>query len=240
MLRTVFLAVLMLAPLGAGAEEYFIIGVAQRPGQEGSWWSTELWITNTTTATGGYALVFLPVGQANLEGLRAEPLLEDLAPGATVLRKDAVPEGGLGALRVVTTPGVMVYCRVFNAAGKGSFGMGVPPATRADATKPGELAHLVGLRRSPQFRTNIGVLNVSADNGTVRIRIIGERGEVVGEQPFRLAPGGYLQLTDVLHAFGQQRAENVRAEVSSTVPFLAYAAVVDSRSGAPTLVQPLR
>lgn len=233
-------ALLLLAPSAVTAEEYFLVGVAQRQGQEGSWWGTELWITNTTAATGGYSLVFLPVGQSNLEGLRAEPPMEDIPPGATVLRRDAVPEGGLGALRILTTPGVMVYCRVFNAAGRGSFGLGLPPQTRAQATRPGELAHLVGLRRTPQFRSNIGVLNLSPENGTVRVRLVGERGEALGEEAFRLAPGAYLQLTDFLHAFGQTRAENVRAELSGTVPFLAYAAVIDSRSGAPSLVLPLR
>jgi|YNPBryunderm2012_1023409.scaffolds.fasta_scaffold10465_4 hypothetical protein len=240
MLYRILLGLLLVLPAGVSADEYFLVGVAQRQGQEGAWWGTELWVTNTTASTGGYAVVFLPVGQSNLEALRLEPPLEDIAPGVTVLRRDAVPEGGLGALRIVTTPGVMVYCRVFNAAGRGSFGLGLPPITRAGATKPGEIAHLVGLRRSPQFRTNVGVLNVSGDNGAVRVRLVSERGEVMGEQPFRVAPGAYLQLTDVLHAFGQPRAENVRAEVTGTVPFIAYAAVVDSRSGAPTLVQPLR
>lgn len=240
MLRCLLVAALLVAPFGAVADEYFIVGVAQRQGLEGSWWSTELWVTNTTASTGGYAVVFLPEGQSNLDALRLEPTLEDIPPGATVARKDVVPEGGLGTLRLITTPGVMAYCRVFNAAGRGSFGLGVPPLTRAAATKPGEIAHLVGLRRSPQFRTNVGMFNVSSDHGAVRIRLVNERGEVVGEQPFRLAPGAYVQLTDVLHAFGQQRAENVRAEVSGTVPFIAFAAVIDSRSGAPTLVQPLR
>lgn len=240
MLHRLLLGALLLLPAGVSGEEYFIAGVAQRQGQEGSWWGTELWVTNTTASTGGYAVVFLPVGQSNLEALRAEPVLEDIPPGVTILRKDVVPEGGLGALRIVTSPGVMVYCRVFNAAGRGSFGLGLPPVTRANATRPGEISHLVGLRRSPQFRTNVGLVNVSTDNGAVRLRLIGERGEVIGEQPFRLAPGAYLQLTDALHAFGRQRAENVRVEVSGTVPFIAYAAVIDSRSGAPTLVQPLR
>ncbi len=240
MLHRLLLAGLLSLPAGVLAEEYFIAGVAQRQGQEGAWWGTELWVTNTTASTGAYAVVFLPVGQSNSEALRLEPALEDIGPGVTVLRKNVVPEGGLGALRVVASPGVMVYCRVFNAAGKGSFGLGLAPVTRANATRPGEIAHLVGLRRSPQFRTNVGLVNVSGDNGAVRVRLVSERGEVVGEQPFRIAPGAYLQLTDVLHAFGMQRAENVRAEVTGTVPFLAYASVIDSRSGAPTLVQPLR
>lgn len=240
MFSRLLLVGLLVLPAGVFGEEYFIAGVAQRQGQEGAWWGTELWVTNTAATTGGYAVVFLPVGQSNAEALRLEPTLEDIGPGVTVLRKDVVPEGGLGALRVLTTPGVMVYCRVFNAAGRGSFGLGLPPTTRANATRPGEIAQLVGLRRSPQFRTNIGVVNVIGEDGAVRVRLVSERGEVIGEQPFRIAPGAYLQLTDALHAFGQQRAENVRAELTGTVPFIAYASVIDSRSGAPTLIQPLR
>jgi hypothetical protein len=224
----------------AGAEEYFVVGVAQRKGQDGTWWNTEVWVSNTSASSGGYSAVFLPVGKSNLAGLRAEAALEDLRPGETALRKDLVPEGELGVLRIVTTPGVVVYCRVFNAAGRGSFGLGMPAQLRSDAVKPGEIAHLLGLRRTPQFRTNMGLFNPTVDNGQVRIRLVGEHGEVVGEQPYSLAPGGYLQLTDVLHAFGVSRGENLRAEVTGTVPFFAYASVVDTRSGAPTYVAPLR
>lgn len=230
----------VLVTVSAAAEELFIPGVAQRQGQDGAWWNTEVWITNTGTTTGGYAAIFLPSGQGNLEGLQAEPTLEDLPPGATVYRGDLVPQGGVGVLRLVCTPGVVAYARVFNAAGRGSFGQGMPALSRAGAVRLGEIAHLVGLRRTPQFRTNIGVFNTTTEDGIVRLRVLSARGEVLGEQSYRVAPGGYLQLDDVLHAFQVTRGENVRAELSGTVPFLAFAAVIDARSGAPTLVLPSR
>lgn len=223
----------------AAAEEFFIPGVAQRQGQDGAWWNTEVWITNTTPSTGGYAVVFLPSGQGNVEGLQSEPVLEDVPPGATVYRTDLVPAGGVGVLRVVCTTGVVAYARVFNAAGRGSFGQGMPALPRSMAVRPGEIAHLVGLRRTPQFRSNVGIFNPSTDNGVARVRVLNARGEVLGEQPYRLAPGGYLQLDDVLHAFQVSRGENLRAEVSGSVPLLAFAAVIDARSGAPTLILPL-
>ncbi|HUK13778.1 MAG TPA: hypothetical protein VLW17_10810 [Thermoanaerobaculaceae bacterium] len=239
MRRTFLAALVIVGASSVAAEEFFVPMVGQRAGQDGAWWNTEVWVTNTTAATGGYAAIFLPAGQANTEALRAEPDLEDLAPGVTVYRNDLVPEGKIGVLRFVTTPGVVVFSRVYNAAGHGSFGQGIPPLTRAAATRPGEIAHLIGLRRTPQFRTNLALFNPTAENGVLHVRIVQPHGEAAGEESFRLAPGGYVQLDDVLHAFGVPRGEHLRAEVTGTVPFFAFASVIDSRSGAPTLVPPL-
>jgi len=239
MLRTATLLVALAGCGLASADEYFVPMVGQRQGQDGAWWNTEVWISNTGTITGGYAAVFLPAGQANLEALRAEPVLEDLAAGETVYRNDLVPEGGVGVLRFVTTPGVVVFTRVFNAAGKGSFGQGMPALPRSSAARPGEVVQLLGLRRTPSFRTNIALFNPSSDNGTVRVRMFLQHGELAGDESYRLAPGGYLQLDDALHSFGVARGEHVRAEVSGTVPVFAFASVIDARSGAPTLVPAL-
>ena len=232
--------VLLLCAAPLAAEELFIPMVAQKEGQDGAWWNTEVWFTNTTASTASYGVVFLPAGKSNGQELREEVAGEDLPPGATVYRTDVVPQGGVGVLRVVVSPGVQVYARVFNAAGRGSFGEGVPGLPRSAAIRPGEIGHLLGLRRTPQFRTNLFVFNPSVDNGTVRVRVINQRGDVVGEQAYHIAPGGLVQLDDALHGFDIARGENLRAEVTGTVPFFAFASVVDTRSGAPTLVQSLR
>ncbi len=236
-MRRAALALVAVAACGlASAEEYFVPMVGQKQGQDGAWWNTEVWISNTGTITAGYAAVFLPAGQPNLEGLRVDPVLSDLAAGETIYRNDLVPEGGIGVLRFVTTPGVVVFTRVFNAAGKGSFGQGMPALPRSAAARPGEVVQLLGLRRTPQFRTNISLFNPSTENGVVHVRVISQRGDVAGEESYRLAPGGYLQLDDALHSFGVPRGEHLRAEVTGTVAFFAFASVIDTRSGAPTLV----
>jgi hypothetical protein len=240
-MRSVRLALgLFLLATAVVAEEYFIPMVGQKQGIDGAWWNTEVWVANTTTSTGGYAVIFLPSGQANIEGLRAEPELEDVPPGATIYRNDLVPQGQTGVLRVLTTSGMSAVGRVYSAAGRGSFGQAVPALTRSAAIRPGDLGQLLGLRRTPQFRTNIGLFNPSTEGGEFRIRLYQASGAVVGEQSYRLAPGGYIQLNDALHAFGITRGEHLRAELSGTVPLLAFASVIDTRSGAPTLVAPVR
>jgi hypothetical protein len=240
MQRTLFGALVLAAAGLAGAEEYFVPMVAQKQGWDGAWWNTEVWISNTGSATGGYAAVFLPGGQSNLDGLRSDLALEDLPPGATAYRNDLVPEGSVGVLRFVTTQGVVVFARVYNAAGRGSFGQAMPALLKSAALRPGDIGQLLGLRRTPQFRTNIALFNPSSDHGVVRVRLLTQRGEVVADESYRLTAGGYIQLDDALHALGVARGENLRAEVSGTVPFFAFASVIDARSGAPTLVPSLR
>jgi hypothetical protein len=218
----------------------FLPMVAQKQGLEGSWWNTEVWITNTTSITGSYAVVFLPAGQANTEGLREEPIGEDLPPGATAYRDDLVPQGGSGALRLVASTGVMVFARVYNSAGRGSVGEARPALPKSAALRPGEVGHLIGLRRTPQFRTNLAFFNPSLEAGSVQVRMLGQGGEEVGQATYRVAPGESIQLDDALHGFEINRGEHLHAEVSGTVPLFAFASVVDSRSGSPTLVPPLR
>jgi len=237
----VFLLMLAAAAPAALAEEVFVPAAMQRQGANGQWWNTEVWLSNTSGASGGYAVVFLPAGGGgNLESLELEPALAEIAPRATVFRNDLVPEGQSGALRLVVTPGVLVYSRVANAAGKASSALGMPAFPRAAAIRPGETANLVGLRRTPQHRTTIGLLNPSRDAGAVTVRLVSQKGETVHEVSYQLPAGAALELDEVLHAFGVVRGEHMRAELTGTVPFFAYASVVDARSGAPTLVLPQR
>lgn len=239
-MRCVTFAAAVLLSTAVAGEDLFLPMVAQKQGQDGAWWNTEVWIANPAETAGGYAAVFLAAGQDNETALREEPQLEGVPPGVTVYRDDLVPQGAVGAVRLVVTPGLVVYGRVYNAAGRGSFGQGIPAWSRDDALKPGRPANLIGLRRSAQYRTNLALLNPTFDHGTVRLRILGARGEVLGEDEYQLAPGGQVQLNDVLHALGVARGENLRAQVVGDQPFFALASVIDSRSGAPTLVVPLR
>ena len=223
----------------AAAEEYLVPGAVQRQGSDGQWWNTEVWISNTMSSAGGYGAVFLPGGGVgNLEALEVEPAMIEIPPRATVFRNDLVPEGQVGALRLVVTPGVVIYARVANAAGKLSTAQGIPAQLRADAIRPGELTYLVGLRRTPQFRTAIGLLNPSREAGTVTVRLVSQKGETVHDVTYQLPAGAVLQLDEVLHAYGVVRGEHMRAELSGTVAFFAWASVVDARSGAPTLILP--
>jgi hypothetical protein len=236
--RALLLGVVLFASVAA-AEDVFVPVVAQRQGSDGQWWNTEVWISNTSSAAGGFAAVFLPAGGAsNLERLDQEPEMEAIAPRATVFRDDLVPQGQAGALRLVVTPGVLVYARLVSAAGKASSAQGMPALARSGAIRPGEQAYLVGLRRTPQYRTTVNLLNPAREAGSITVRLFSQLGEPVYETSYQLPPGAVLQIDEILQSFGVVRGEHMRAELSGTIPFFALASVVDARSGAPMLVQP--
>lgn len=233
------LALILLVATSA-AEELFIPVAVQRSGQEGSWWNTEVHIINTSADPAHWAAVFLPVGKHNGELLRLELEPEEELLGHTsTVRTDLVPEGGLGALRFVVSPGVVVWARVYNASGKFATSQTLPGMRREQALRRGEVGHLVGLRRNAQFRSNLFLFCPGPQGATVRVRVVGERGERFGDQTHGLSPGGMLVLNDFLLVLGVPRDEVVRAEVVGSAPFFALASVVESRSGAATLHWPL-
>jgi hypothetical protein len=239
-MRVTLLVVLLVlvAPM-AVAEELFIPGVVQKEGSDGVWWNTEVWIANAAGSTGGFAVVFLPGDRlGNLEGVQGEPALEDIPPRATVYLNDVIPQGSFGALRVVVTPGVVVGARVFSAAGRSSSGHALPVLAREQAIRAGDVGHLVGLHRTPQFRTNVGLINPAIEACTVKVELVTRRGESVAEQEFKLAPGAVLVVNEALHAFGVKRGEHMRLELSGSGPFFAYSQTVDARSGAATIAVP--
>ncbi len=222
----------------AGAGEGFIPVVAQSRGSGGSFWSTELWISNPTSRTGSYGLVFLPAGHDNSRLLSTEPELHEITAGATVHLNDVVPPDSIGALRVVMSRGLVVRCRVFNTRGRGSAGQLVPLLTVDQMIQPGDTGVLVPLLRGGQFRTNLGVFNPSPNPVPVRIEVRDQAGEIVGETSYNVEAGSQLQLNDVLLGFRLSHCDGCQALVTASGPVAAYASLVDNRSGAATFVLP--
>jgi hypothetical protein len=220
------------------AGDGFIPVVAQTRGAGGSFWNTELWISNPTSRKGSYGLVFLPSGHDNTRLLSVEPEGRDIAAGATVHLTGVVPPNSTGALRVVTTDGLVVRCRVFNTRGRGSAGQMVPLLTVGTMIQPGERGILVPLLRGGQLRTNLGVFNPSPHAVAVQIEILDGSGETVGGASYNVEAGSQLQLNDVLLGFRVTGCERCRGIVTANGPVAAYAAVVDNRTGAATFIQP--
>ncbi len=233
------IAMLVLAAGPAVAGEYFVPAVAQLKGADGAYWNTELWVVNTGESEGSYALTFLPSRRNNARLLLEEGAVHTLGPHRAVHLNDVVPVGGVGALRVVTSPDVLVQCRLFNASRSGSLGQMVPALTTAEMIQPGERAMLFPLVRSPRFRTNVGFFNPNPNAIEVVATILDPEGRRVSRVTYRLEPGEQAQVNDVLLAFKVERSEGHQMVVEAEGAFAAYASLVDNRSGAPTLVQPI-
>lgn len=242
--RPVLLMLCMAAALTAAvppaaASERFVPVVAQVPGADGSYWNTELWVTNLSGGVGTYAITFLPSGEDNTRALvrGGEPV--SLGAGETVHVKDVVPPGKAGALRVVASEGVVVTCRLFNAHGRGSVGQIVPALTLDQMIAPGTRAYLVPLVRSAQFRTNVGLFNPGGNPIKVHAQVLDEHGQEVGRAEYSLGPGTQTQINDYLLTFKVTQADGYQVVLTSEGRFAAYASMVDARTGAPTLLLPV-
>ncbi len=231
-------SVLLLAAAGASALERWLPVVAQTPGADGSYWNTELWLANLSSGTATYAITFLPSGADNTERLLAEPRQSTLGPNQVVYLKDVVPPGSSGALRLITSRPVAVRCRLYNAQGRGTVGQMVPALTAEELVGVDQRAHLFPLLRSPMLRTNVGLFNPGTSPITVHAEVVDAAGETVGQADYPLAPGCQAQVNDFLLAFKVSRSDGHSVVLSGEGPFAAYASVVDSRTGAPSLILP--
>ena len=137
----------------------------------------------------------------------------------------------------MTSPDVLVQCRVFNASHVGSLGQIVPALTLDSMIQAGERAILFPLVRSARFRTNVGFFNPNTNAITVVATVVDSTGQRVARMSYRVEPGAQLQLNDVLLAFQIRQADGHAMVVEAEAPFAAYASLVDNRVGAPTLIQ---
>lgn len=237
-LMMVSAALVLLSAVTVRAGERFVPVVAQVKGANGSYWNTEIWVSNLSGSVGTYALTFLPAGRDNGQILMAEAVGEPIAAGETIHLKGVVPPGRAGALRVVASDGVIVRCRVYNARSRGSVGQMVPALSREEMIGPGSEGFLVPLVRSGQFRTNVGLFNPGENPIHVHVEVRDHTGKRIGAASYGLDPGSQTQINDFLLQFKVSRADGFQAVLSADDWFTAYATIVDTRSGASTFISP--
>lgn len=94
-------------------------------------------------------------------------------------------------------------------------------------------AWITMLQSTPDFRSNLGMTEVSGGRGTVHVTLKDPAGATVGDSYHEILPFAHVQ-------FPVSGAPLMRAEfeVNGTASVATYASVIDRRSGAATLVLP--
>jgi hypothetical protein len=219
--------------------ENYIAAAAHTGGVNQSVWRTDLDIHNTSGSSQTVVVELLTADQAN-EMPHSVSMM--LAPYSSVRYRDVIDSlfgaEGVGALRVLADGGsVRVSSRSYNDEGEGTYGQGIPSADGAIGF--GEVGRLVGLSQSGDsstgFRTNVGLVNLTAGSVMVTIDLYDGDGGLIGS------------VTRTLDAFEQNQVNGIfpeavdvgYAEVWTNTPggrFLAYGSVVDNTTGDPTYV----
>lgn len=230
--------------------------VLSTPGKSGSFFTSELTLTNRGTTS---AVVELAYRAASGGGSGAG--LDVLPPGGQITVPDAIsylrsvgvpiPDSGgrVGTLRVrfrgLSSPNAgAAIARTATPVPEGRAGLaygGVPSS--AGLTGP---VYLAGLRQSAADRSNVAVMNMGKDgDGDVQLRLTVYSGDPAKPASkvlpdIGLGPGGFQQISGILQSNGLDLSNGyVRVErVGGTAPYYAYGVINDEANSDGSFVQP--
>ncbi len=216
--------------------------VSHAPGAGGTLWRTDVAAVNPGSEPATVELRFLP--SSGGEGLTASL---GLAAGAAVewgnvlesvfgLAADAVASGSVA---VASSAPLVAVARTYNQTPGGTYGQSLP-ALPHDAVElvAGRVGHLVGLKKSADYRTNLGLASAAEEGAAATVRLLDAAGaQLGGPLELELSGPGWRQVNDLFAAVGAQGQDVAHATVAvSRGAAWAYASVVDNRSGDGTTV----
>lgn len=151
----------------APAATWTVPGLANAPGRNGTFFSSELKLRNPGTAAATVTFELLPI-----VGGPAPNASRTIAPGETLVVPNALPElfgpgDRAGTVRVTATAELFVGGRTFNTVDPaGTFGLGLEAVRDEDLLGAGSTGHVAWVSESDDgakgFRTNVGVVLATA------------------------------------------------------------------------------
>jgi hypothetical protein len=216
---------------------WYVPAIAHNPGAEGTFWSSNVAIVNTSDTEATVQLEYLPEKTNNSSGGLLAPEIV-LQPGETVELEDVASqifgiENGKGVLVVTSTETVVVVSRVFTDAPEGgTSGHGLQTVGPV-AFELREVA-MPGVRMQDGYRTNVGV--VTGEKWTMtHFRLIDADGSPLAEESINIPPRTLRQWS-ITQLFGQ--GVTLPDPVGSVVvdadsEFFSYLVVADPSSQDP-------
>ncbi len=242
------------AAVAAGPASYLPTG-AHSTGALGTNWRTDLEVHNPGATMAGYTIALLKRDADNSSPLAQSFSLE---PGRSARYADVVDAvfhfNGAAAFRITPTSGsILVTSRTYNALGSGNpmnlpagstFGQFVPGFTSDQAIATGQEGRLIQLaHRDPNskldYRTNLGYVNTCAATIAVVTDLYRADGVKLGTVNDSLRPYEYKQIDKIFERATSATVADGYAIVRTTTPgatFIAYASVIDNRTGDPVCV----
>jgi len=226
-------------------QSLYIPGSAHVNGACGTQWRTDVEMYNPGSTTTTYRLELLKRGQANPAPRRKT---FTIAPGHCVRYTDVLSSlfgfTGAAALRITPTTGtVIVTSRTYNQTSRGTYGQFILAVPVSRAIAKGESVPLVQLADSAStssgYRTNIGFVNATDKTITVGTDLYDDGGTKLGTKTVHLRSYEYKQVDRIFRSVTSSTLDNCYAVLSTSTSggaFLAYASVVDNRSGDPVYV----
>lgn len=223
----------------------FVPGAAHSTGAANTNWRTDLEIHNPTTSAATLRIELL---QRDADNSIPQSVTRTLAAGQSERFPDVLDGlfgfSGAATLRIVPTVGwVMATSRTYNDQPSGTFGQFIPAAGTLETVPFGQPVRLVGLAQASSttqgFRTNIGFVNTSSRAISLACVMYRADGSTVGTQSWQLKPYEFKQIDRIFTKVTSAEVTAGYAVLSTSTlggAFLAYASVIDNRSGDPVFV----
>ncbi len=241
------------AGLTMASTRVLIPASAHASGAGGTNWRTDLEVHNPGATTASFTVELLKRDQSN-----GSPTSKsfNLAAGRSIRYSDVLAGmfgfTGAAALRVSSSSEVQVTSRTYNLLGAGNsmglpsgstFGQFVAGVAEAAAIGSGEQGRLIQLSHTRAttsgYRTNLGLVNAGTSSIHLEVALYRSNGTSLGTVSADLPAGGYTQLDKVFERVTSGDVTGGYAIVWTTTSggrFLAYASVVDNRTGDPVFV----
>lgn len=204
--------------------------------------------TDMRVFNGGAQPSNLTVAYVTSDRTPPAPVQMHIDPGQTLALDNVLQSvwnlSGTGGAVVVTSDAnssLVVTARTFSRRDDGgTFGQFIPGVTATDAVGAGERAlQVVQLEQSPQFRSNLGLVEVTGSPVTIEVTGYAPDSRVEPRITRDLAPGQFVQMGSIFAALGMGNVYNGRVSVkvlSGDGRVAAYGSVIDNRTQDPTYV----
>lgn len=230
------------ATVSVGSARYLIPSVAHNKGLAGSQWYSDIAAANPSPFSVSVKLDYRPRGGGasitRFATLTSDTTVEWVNVLESVFGLSASEESQ-GVVSIVASMPLVISSRTYNRSSSGTFGQSYPAVTVADGTTKGKLVYLAGLKKTADFRTNIGMLNLGETACSMRFRFYGPNAEELGDTTLTADPHVWEAQSDVFKTLNisNQEVAWATAEVTTLNGLAwAYASVIDNRTNDPTTI----
>jgi hypothetical protein len=199
---------------GSRAFDYFVAAIAHTRGVGDSVWRTKLGVLNFSGGTAEVELTYLHDGEASTETLT-------LAHGELKTWDDAavglfgVSGGSSGPVFIASDQQLVITSRTYSEGEQGTFGSFMEAAGLSQTFILGDVGVVSQLSGNNDFRTNIGVVNLTDSSCLVRVWVRSASGLEIGSPVnVTLDAYGFEQINDVFAASGSGFRDNAYAVVN--------------------------
>ncbi|MCG6963181.1 MAG: PKD domain-containing protein, partial [Acidobacteria bacterium] len=225
----------------SAGNETWVPASAALSGYEGTNWRSDLEVHNPGGSQAAFSVALMERDSANLSPrTKAFTLEAGHSTRLVDVLGSAFQFSGAAALRLTPTSGrLMVTSRTYNDQPQGTYGQFIPGVPQGDAMLQGEVALLLGLAESSQYRTNLGLVNVSAVPITVVVELYLDDGTLLGTSSWPLEGYEFRQIDRVFTTVTPTTVAGgflLATTASEGGRFFAYASVVDNRTGDPVYI----